>query len=678
MNNNLRSYAHVRNRISSLERVQSDIDRSIKNIVPPAAYTQPLGPPRPSCDISGPADLLIKNARVLDASSARRGPVSIAVKNKCIAYVGDDIAGLADSGTETVDAAGNTVIPGLCDGHVHLMVGSEHYRGCDVEDVRDSGTLQRKVKSFVQRHPEYDVFYVYGLHYMNAPLIPPTHARRMLDDIIADKPLFVYAHDLHTGWANTRALEVAELMHRMPPYPKLIRELELEGSIDLDTDGFPIGELREPPVYFIVEEALRRRFPFTREQKKSFLEEACRHLTSFGLTSVHNMGLSLPEEDIECLMLLLELEEEGRLPLRVHSSCSIVPDEMMLEDVLRAAQVRNSIELARQGRKTLPELHSDLFEIMKTALLMREGEKRIQSLDPLSLLSHFTRTFSHIITASHLEEHYQRGKQLSEKWADRLADQVGLVHCKAVKLFMDGVVEKDTAFRLDHHSLPGIPAFSPQELDLVVQLADRLGLQAAAHCIGNGSVNVMLNSIELARQLNAAIDRERGGRVRHRIEHIEMCSAFDIPRFRRLDVIASMQPLHERPPVTLWHEKVPEIEWPTAFAWKSLIESGANLVFGSDWPIVSCNCFEGIQRAVGRKPWKPGMTDQHLSLEEALAAFSSHAAVAEYNEQIKGKISEGMLADLVILTDSLENYRGDYGNIGIAHTISNGKIVHTA
>ncbi len=676
MNNYLRTYAYVRNRLHNLKRIQADLDRSIHAIVPPPAYTQPLEPPFPDGDISGPADILITNACIFSAPPLCGDTVTIAIKNKRIAYVGCDSAGLTDGQTLRIDAGGRSVIPGLCDGHVHLMVGAEHHQGCTVEDVIDVDTLRKRLQAFVQEHPDYPVYYVYGLHYLDTPLIPPRRARQMLDDIVADKPLFVYAHDLHTGWANTRAIEIADLMHQMPPYPEFIRELELTGNIELDENGYPSGELREPLVYFLVEEALRRRFPLTVEQKKSYLEQACCNLASLGLTSVHAMGLGLPEEDIECLLLLLELEAEDRLPLRVHSSYSIVPDEMMLEDVLQAADVRNHLEQARQGHITLPDLHRHLFEVMKTVLHMRQGEKRLQATDPSTMWHRFKDDFSHIVTQVHVAEHGRRGEQLYQISAGKRLDPVGKVQCKAVKLFMDGVVEKDTAFRLDHHPLPGIPAFSPRELDQLVLLADRLGLQMAAHCIGNGAVNALLNSIESARQKNADIDRQRGQKVRHRIEHIEMCNDFDIPRFCQLEVIASMQALHERAPMTLWHEKVPEIEWSTAFAWKSLIESGATLVFGSDWPIVSCNCFEGIQRATERKPWKAGMTDQHLTLEQALAAFSSQAAEVEYNENIKGKIQVGMLADLVILSDNLGKNRGDYSKVTVAYTICDGTVVY--
>jgi len=661
-----------------LKRTRSDFERSLNEVVPPSAYIRSLHAAVSVPDLSGPADVLIRNARIFPADSAWREPVTIAVKNGYIARIDSDNAGLADCRTMIIDAGGCSVIPGLCDGHVHLMVGAEHNQGCSVEDVRDSDTLRRRLRDFIHRHPDYRVYYVYGLHYLDPPLIPPGAARRMLDEIVADKPLFIYAHDLHTGWVNTRALETADLMHRMPPFPELLRELEMCGNLELDRDGLPSGELREPPVYFVVEEALRRCYPLSVGEKMSHLEQACRDLASRGLTSVHAMGLGLPEEDIECLLLLLELEHEGRLPLRVHASCSVVPDEMMLEDVLHAAEVRNYLERARRGEITLPELHHHLLELMKKTLLLRQNEKQVPASGPHALWNHFVRNFTHIITSSHVEEHGERGRRLRCRSESTRLAPVGKVQCKAVKLFMDGVVEKDTAFRLDHHPLPGIPAFSGRELDLVVRLADRVGLQVAAHCIGDGSVNAMLNSIESTRRHNAEIDRQRGELVRHRIEHIEMCTSFDLARFRDLGVIASMQALHERAPMTLWHEKVPEIEWPTAFAWKTLLDSGATLVFGSDWPIVSCNCFEGIQRATSRKPWRPGMPDQYLTLEQALAAFSSHAAEAEYGEQYRGSIREGMQADLVILSGNLVQCQGDYSTVVVTHTICDGAVVYSA
>lgn len=424
-------------------------------------------------------------------------------------------------------------------------------------------------------------------------------------------------------------------------------------------------------MYFLVDEALRRHLALSVEEKKSRLETTCSHLAALGLTSVHNMGLDLPEEDIECLLLLLELEQEGRLPLRVHTSCSVVADEHMLEDVLRAARVRDALEAARRGDLDVGHLRERLVSEMQGALTCRQEEKTLPSSG--GLRGRFAR-FANVITPEHLEQHGRRTQHCHEKTPEKRLDPVGKVQCKAVKLFMDGVVEKDTAFRLDHHPVPGIPAFAPESLDRVVGLADHLGLQVAAHCIGNGAVNAMLNAVEAARQDNAAVDRKRGEQVRHRIEHIELCNAYDIPRFAELGVIASMQALHEREPVTLWHEKVPEIEWATAFAWKSLLDSGATLVFGSDWPIVSCNCLKGIDRAVFRKPWKAGMPDQHLSVAQAGAAFSASATIPEYSEQSRGRITAGMQADMVVLSEDLQTYSGKYEQVRVRWTLSDGQV----
>jgi predicted amidohydrolase YtcJ len=672
MDYRLRSYAHVRTHLHKLKKARSDIASSVQSVPPPIPFTKPLAPIYSAPEFSGPADLLIRNARIFPRGSTDDQDVVVTIKGKYIAYIGPDTGGLTDGNTTVIDAQGNSVIPGLCDSHLHLMVGSEHNQGCDVEDIRDPDELLKRLRTFVKEHPDNRVYYVYGLHYTAPPLLPAKEARKILDSIVSDKPLFVYAHDLHTGWCNTRALHEADLMHPMPPYPGLIRELGLEGNVELDRDGFPGGELREPPVYFIVEEALRRQYPLTLKEKKRFVEEACQALAAKGLTSIHNMGLDLPEEDIECLLLLLELEADNRLPLRVHSSCSVVPDEMMLSDVMHAADVRDHLEKARRGEYSLAQLHQHLLHLVKKALDMRQAEKGHK------LWDRFINDFSHVITAAHISEHEEHGHLLKINRAQQQLDPIGKVQCKAVKLFMDGVVEKDTAFRLDHHPVQGIPAFLQRELDLVMLLADRLGLQVAAHCIGNGAVNAMLNAAELARQKNADIDRQRGARVRHRIEHIEMCNAYDIPRFAELDVIASMQALHERPPTTMWHEKVPENQWPTAFAWKSLLETGATLVFGSDWPIVSCNDFEGIQRATSRTPWKPGMPDQHLSLNEALQAFSTSAARAEYTEAIKGTLRQGMLADLVILSENVATRKDDFDQVQVACTISDGQVVYTA
>lgn len=669
----LRTFAHVRNQVRSTKGQSSKSSTQKNNFTLPPAYTDPLQSSLPDVDTSGAADILIKNARIFPFDDEDHSLTAVAVKSGRITAVHPGAEDMQGEQTTVLDAGGGSVLPGFRDCHMHLMAALEQAQGCDTGDIDNTRGLTARLKQFISRRPHDSAYYAYGLRYTDTPIIPPQQARHVLDQIEGEKPVFIYAHDLHTGWANTKALEMADLMRPMPPYPELIRELKLEKNLILGQDQLPSGELREPPVYFLVDEALRRHFPISVEQKKTQLEQTCRYLASLGLTSVHNMGLDLPEEDIECLLLLLELEEEGRLPLRVHSSCSVVADENMFQDVLRAARVRDSLDMARHGRMDSAELRENLLKEMKEALDSRKEEKTVAS-SSSGLHKRFNRMFTSVITREHVEEHTRRAREIKGQALKNQLSLPGKVQCRAVKLFMDGVIEKDTAFRLDQHPVQGIPAFDSEDLDRVVCLADHLGLQAAAHCIGNGAVNAMLNSVEQARTENSGTDDKRGEKVRHRVEHIELCNSFDIPRFSNLEVIASMQALHEREPVTLWHEKVPEIEWPTAFAWKSLLDSGAALVFGSDWPIVSCNCLKGIERAVRRKPWKPGLPDQHLSLVQAVKAFTAAGTKAEYAENIRGQVKPGMQADLVVLSEDIRDHAGEYDQVQVLWSICDGRI----
>ncbi|NCC53146.1 MAG: hypothetical protein EOM20_18295 [Spartobacteria bacterium] len=157
---------------------------------------------------------------------------------------------------------------------------------------------------------------------------------------------------------------------------------------------------------------------------------------------------------------------------------------------------------------------------------------------------------------------------------------------------------------------------------------------------------------------------------------METCSQKDLPRFGKEHLVTSMQPLHERPPVTLWHRLVPKDEWNTAFAWKEALRGGAVLVFGSDWPIVSCDVREGIHHAITRTPWYEGARSQAVTLEEALNAYTAGAAFTEYSDRIKGAIQPGMLADITILSGHLDALEQEKPAIEIQCTICDGRIIH--
>lgn len=629
------------------------------------------------------ADLVIRNARL--GGGAEDSVRQIAISGNLITRVGtaDEIEEIVGPNTKIIDACEHSVLPGFTDSHLHLSVAMKRRNACIVEDLEGVESFKKRIVEFAGEHADEAVLRVFGLHYFDDPIIPSKTCRHMLDELVDDKPLLVYAHDLHTVWSNSRALKEAELLHAMPPYPDLIKELDLEQKIILGDDGLPSGEFREPEVCCFISGPLDAKFPSTVERQLDDLEAVCQSLAEKGITCVHRMGLAQPAEDISFLLLLLELDQRGRLPIRVCTSFSALADNEMRADVVRAQKARNALAKARRHEIDAAELHDRLLELLKEAGGGRH-EKLSQrmkaggvsaNLSGIHALSAYIRDLIH---RTHIRQHTQRANPHREEDLPRHLNYHTKIRCDTVKIFMDGIIEKNTAFRLDKPPSEGIPEFQRPELNALLEMADKLGLQVAAHSIGDGSVNFMLDAIAKAREANREIDLARGHRIPQRIEHIEICTARDLLRFGKEDVVASMQPLHERAPFTLWHKLVPKREWSTAFAWKDLLQNGSGLVFGSDWPIVSCDVLAGIKHAVAREPWYAGARQQALDLEEALAAYTKAAAVTEYGSQIKGTIEPGMLADMVILSGSIDELPNKNQDLAPRCTICSGRVIFRA
>jgi predicted amidohydrolase YtcJ len=222
----------------------------------------------------------------------------------------------------------------------------------------------------------------------------------------------------------------------------------------------------------------------------------------------------------------------------------------------------------------------------------------------------------------------------------------------SLKAFVDGSLGSHTAaFFKTYSDTPqdsGFMVVREEELGRMIRSADSAGLHLMVHAIGDKAIHTLLNLFESTVKENG--DRDR----RFRIEHAQHIHPDDIPRFARLGIIASMQPYHAIDDGR-WAEKVigPE-RAKTTYAFKSLIDSGARVAFGSDWFVAPPHPMEGIYAAVtrrtldGKNPdgWIP---EQKLSVEEALRAYTIEAAYASFEENKKGSLSVGKLADLVVL-----------------------------
>jgi len=250
-----------------------------------------------------------------------------------------------------------------------------------------------------------------------------------------------------------------------------------------------------------------------------------------------------------------------------------------------------------------------------------------------------------------------------------------------LKEFVDGSLGSHTAafFKpfTDAPSDSGFFITPEKELYRRIKSADSAGLHVMTHAIGDKAIHTLLNIYEKVGKENGNRDR------RFRIEHAQHIAPYDIPRFAQLNVIPSMQPYHAIDDGRFAERLIGPERIKTTYAFGSLLKANATLVFGSDWFVAPPTPLEGIYAAVtrqtldGKNPdgWVP---EQKISVEEALKSYTISAAYASFEENIKGSIKSGKLADFVILDKNLfEINPVDIRNVKILRTSVGGEFVYS-
>ncbi len=225
-----------------------------------------------------------------------------------------------------------------------------------------------------------------------------------------------------------------------------------------------------------------------------------------------------------------------------------------------------------------------------------------------------------------------------------------------VKGFVDGSLGSHTAaFKEPYTDMPDDSGFfinDEKNISLWSSNADKENLQITIHAIGDKAIHSLLNTYEQVIKENGTKDR------RLRIEHVQHIATEDIGRFAKLNVIASMQPHHAIDDGRWAEELIGPERIKTTYAFKSLLDANAKLVFGSDWPVAPASPLDGIYAAVTRRTlddknpngWVP---EQKITVEQALKAYTATAAYASFEEKRKGTLEPGKLADFVILSEDI-------------------------
>jgi len=234
-----------------------------------------------------------------------------------------------------------------------------------------------------------------------------------------------------------------------------------------------------------------------------------------------------------------------------------------------------------------------------------------------------------------------------------------MLHTGMLKAFMDGSAGGHTAAMLEPYAddpkTSGLLQYEPAKLNEMAKERVLAGFQLGFHAIGDKAVQMALDAFAEAEKAGheQKVKAANGGEdFRLRMEHAQITTPAQIARFKELKVIASMQPSHVITDMRWAQERLGPKRSATSYAWAAFLSKGVTLAFGTDYPVEPVTPFRGLYAAVTRKSEdgkQEFFPEQKLTMDQAIAAYTSGSAFAEFEEKEKGRLAPGMLADFVVL-----------------------------
>jgi predicted amidohydrolase YtcJ len=338
--------------------------------------------------------------------------------------------------------------------------------------------------------------------------------------------------------------------------------------------------------------------------------------------------------------------------------------------------------------RVIPAPNQDQIVEALRAAMRYAGENGVTSVQDMSAEPTILRAYQHLLGKGELTVRVSAHQPLASY--GRLAS-IGvlagfgnsMLHIGGLKGFADGSLGSTTALFFDPYldapntsGLAGEEMIPESKMAQHIREADRAGLQISVHAIGDKANHLILGMFEAAEKANGPRDR------RFRIEHAQHLLAADIPRFAALHVIASMQPYHAIDDGRWAEKRIGPERAKTTYAFRSLLDAGAVLAFGSDWDVAPMDVLMGIYGAVTRRTldgkhpggWVP---EQKITVAEAVRAYTWGSAYASFEERIKGTIEPGKLADMAVLTrDIFAIDPVEIANTKVELTIFDGRVVY--
>jgi len=497
--------------------------------------------------------MLLTNGRIHTMDAAGSVVDSLVIREDRVMFAGRRGDINADPGEAMLDLGGRAVLPGLVDGHGHLMLLAKARLELNLSPTNSEEEIAAMVGAAAARRRPGEWIAGRGWDQTRWPGQRfPTRAS--IDRAAPGHPVALVRVDGHATWASSAALARADVTRHTSDPPG--------GRIPRDDRGEPTGLLID-----MAQELIRPLVPPPSEER---FDEAVRvviaECLAKGLTGAHEPGL-----DLAALASYTRLIGRGHFPFRVFAALS--------------------------GKKAWGEYR-------ERAAVETVGDGRLT---------------------------------------------VG-----AIKLWLDGALgSRGAALHAPYCDDPGntgLVLVPPEEVERLTREATSRGFHVWVHAIGDRANTLVLDVFE--RVLAGG-----GPRPRLRVEHAQILAPADIPRFARLGVVPSMQPTHCTSDMRWAGERLGPERLQGAYAWRSMLDAGAYIAGGSDFPVEDANPFHGLYAAVTRCPrdgddpcWQPA---QRMTRDEAVRSFTIWNARSIGRESELGSLEPGKRADLIALSDDV-------------------------